>query len=392
MPIDFNNTEIAFEGKTDAELIKTKWLFSLMNKNWLVNIGSKAGLWAVRLHLPFAKSVIKHTIFEQFCGGTNFEEMQRTVDKLAQYHTLSALDYGVEAANTEKAFESTMKENLRAIEFASVNESAAVVVSKISGLARNELLEKIQQKKALSPKEQDEFERVRGRLDNICKAAHGKKVAIFLDAEESWIQDTLDMLADEMMAKYNKSKAIVYNTFQMYRHDRLAFLKASHAKAKAGGYLLGAKLVRGAYMVKERERAEEMGYPSPIQPDKPATDRDFNAGIRYCIENYTEIASCNASHNQASVRLQVDMIDALGVPKNHPNLNFCQLMGMSDHLTFNLAKAGYNVAKYVVYGKVKDVLPYLIRRAQENASVTGDLSRELAIILKEVKRRKLAER
>lgn len=387
MALDFENTQIAFERKTNAELIKTKWLFELMNKHWLVDISSKLGLFAVKFHLPFSKTIIKKTIFKQFCGGSNFEEMQQTVDAYARYGTLSVLDYGVEATTTERDFEKTKQENLRGIEFAAKNKSVPVVVSKVSGIARNELLEKIQQKQAISPSETAEFQRVRDRLDDICAAASKQGVAIFIDAEESWIQDTIDTLVQELMYKYNRKKVVVYNTFQMYRHDRLAFLHTSYENALRDGYLLGAKIVRGAYMVKERQRAEEMGYPSPIQPDKAATDRDFDNAIRFCIEHYEHIASCNASHNQTSVRLQAEMIEAQGLPKNHPHLNFCQLMGMSDHLTFNLAKAGYNVGKYLVYGEVSQVLPYLIRRAQENSSVTGDMSRELSYIIKEVKRR-----
>lgn len=388
--IDFSNTEIAFAHKSDKELKETAWLFKMMNKSWLVNVGSKLGVTAVKWHLPFAKSVVENTIFQQFCGGTTLLRSQETINQLYQHNILSVLDYGTEAKNEEEDFNITMNELIRGIEFAAENESVPVVVTKISGLARNALLEKVSSNADLTEEEKEEFRNVKKRVESICHAAQKTGVAIFVDAEESWIQQAIDDLTTEMMARHNREKVHVYNTFQLYRKDRLAYLKTSYEKAQSGGYLLGAKLVRGAYMKKERERAEEKGYESPIQVSKENTDRDFNEAVRFCVERYESIASCNASHNQESCRLQADLIVSLGLPKNHVHLNFCQLLGMSDHLTFNLGKAGFNVAKYMVYGPVVEVLPYLVRRAEENSSVTGDMSRELGFIMKEMQRRKLS--
>ena len=387
--VDFSNTQIAFANKTDAELKQMAWLFKMMNKSWLVNWLSPLGAFAVKYRLPFAKWLTKKTIFPQFVGGTTLLESQTAIDKLYANQTLSILDYGAEAKSSEKDFNHTMNETIRAIEFAANNDPVPVVSAKVTGLGRFALLESIQNGVELTSETRKEYKSILKRMDSICHVASEKKVGVFFDAEESWIQDTIDHLVTVMMRRYNREKVVAYNTFQLYRHDRLKFLLDSYDKAQAGGYMLGAKLVRGAYMDKERERAEEMGYPSPIQPNKQATDDAYNQAVRFCVEHYETIASCNASHNAESARLQAELIHEKGIQKNHPHLNFCQLYGMSDHLTFNLAEAGYNVAKYLVYGSVEDVVPYLVRRAKENASVTGDMGRELELIMKEVKRRGL---
>jgi len=386
--IDFANTQIAFAGKNDEELKKTERLFKLMNNPTLVNIGSKLGMLGTKVPLPFFETTVKATIFKQFCGGTTLLESQPAIDHLAEQSVDSVLDYGAEAKESEEDFNRTMNENLRAIDFGSKMPSVPVISSKITGIARFGLLEKISDSKAtLSAEEKGEFKNVLKRVDAICHHAAQVGMSVFIDAEETWIQPAIDMLANRMMKRYNKQKVVVFNTFQMYRTDRLAYLAESFDMAKTQGYLLGAKLVRGAYMEKERKRAEEMGYPSPIQPNKEATDHDFNLGIQFCIESYEQIAVCCASHNAESNLRMAALIAKKNLPKNHPHLQFCQLFGMSDNITFNLAKAGYNVAKYMVYGQVKEVIPYLIRRTQENTSVTGDVSRELDLVMKEVKRR-----
>lgn len=390
LQLNFSNTEIAFAHKTDAQLKKAEWLFGLMNKAWLVSLGAKLGLKAIQMRLPFVETIVKNTIFAQFCGGTTLLEAMPAIEQLAKFNTLAILDYGAEAKVTEDDFNQTMKETIRSIEFAKRNDNIPVVSAKISGIARFGLLENLQQGAPFTPATRQEYKVVLKRMDAICHVACTQGVGVFFDAEESWIQDSIDHLVTVMMRRYNREKVVVYNTFQLYRHDRLQFLFDSYEMAKRGGYKLGAKMVRGAYMEKERERAAEMGYPSPIQPNKAATDDAFNTAIRFCVDHYEEIGSCNASHNADSARLQAELIVEKEIPRNHPHLNFCQLYGMSDHLTFNLAKAGFNVAKYVVYGQVKEVVPYLIRRAQENSSVTGDMSRELELVTKEVKRRKLA--
>ena len=387
--INFSNTEIAFKNKSDQELKKAYQLFKMMNKSWFVNLGSKLGTLAVKWNLPFSKVIVKNTIFEQFCGGTTLLNSQPTIDKLAQYNVVSLLDYGAEGKTTEEAYNRTMNENIKALEFASTNASIPVVTTKITGLARFELLEKISAGESLSAEEEQEYSHVLKRIDAICASASKNNTSIFIDAEETWIQDAIDSITNLMMSRYNKDKVSVFNTFQMYRHDRLAFLKKSYEEANKQGYLLGAKLVRGAYMEKERARAEEMGYDSPINPTKQATDEQFNQGVRFCVDYYETIALCNATHNLESSALLASLIQDKNLPKDHPHLNFCQLYGMSDNLTFNLAAEGFNVGKYVVYGQVEEVVPYLVRRAQENSSVTGDMSRELELYSKEIKRRSI---
>ena len=387
--VDFSNTQAAFAIKSDDELKKAAWLFGLMNKHWLVGIGSRLGLAAIRLHLPFVETAVKNTIYEQFCGGTTLLECQGRIDKLAGQKCQTILDYGAEAKEKESDFNQTMNETIRAIEFASRSEHIPVVSTKITGMARFGLLESVQQGESFTRESRKEYKSVLKRLDSICHVAARKGVAVFFDAEESWIQDSIDHLVAIMMRRYNRERVVAYNTFQLYRKDRLQFLIDPFNQSRKGGYLLGAKLVRGAYMEKERARAEKMGYPSPIHFNKAATDDAYDMALRFCVDNYEYIASCNASHNMESNLLQAELIKRKGLPRNHPHLNFCQLYGMSDNITFNLAKEGFNVAKYVPYGPVREVVPYLIRRAQENSSVTGDMSREFQLVQSEMKRRGL---
>jgi len=387
--LDLSNSEIAFAGKSDKELQKAAWLFALMNKPWLVNVGSKVGLWAIKANVPTVEPIVKATIFEQFCGGTSLANCQANINKLYEQEVQVVLDYGAEAKTEAVDLDNTMLELIESLKFAATNESVPIVTLKVSGLARFDLLEKIQaREEPLTTAETEEFDAALQRLKLIGDVAHKHKVALFIDAEESWIQDTIDGIVTKMMQEYNKEQVIIYNTLQMYRHDRLAYLKAAYKEAQKNKYLLGLKIVRGAYMQKERERAEELGYASPIQVDKAATDADYNKAIRFCVKHYEHIASCNASHNEESNLLQTQLMEKMEIPRDHPHLNFCQLYGMSELLTFNLAAVGYNAAKYMPYGAIKDVVPYLIRRAQENTSVTGDMSRELSMITKEIERRK----
>lgn len=386
--IDFSNTEIAFAHLSDAELARTAWLFRMMNKSWLVRTGSPLALFAVENRLPFAERVVKNTIFSHFVGGTTLLDCQPAIDRLAANKTLAILDYGVEAKESELDFNQTMNENIRAIEHAARSKSLPVISTKITGLGRFDLLERIQDADHLTREQIWEYRNVLKRLDAICYTANERGISVFIDAEESWIQDTLDHLVWLMMRRYNKKRAVVYNTYQMYRHDRLKFLVESFDRAQKDGFVLGAKLVRGAYMEKENKRAAEMGYATPINPSKEASDDNYNMGIRFCMDNIERMAMCNASHNAQSALLQVEMVEKRGIPHDHPHILFSQLYGMSDNLTFNLAAAGFRVAKYVPYGQVRDVIPYLIRRAQENSSVTGDVGRELGFILTEIKRRK----
>lgn len=387
--VDFSNTEIAFAHLDNNALKKTAWLFRLMRKPWLVKYGSALGLWAVEKNMPLAETAVKITIFDQFVGGTTLLDCQSSIDKLASFGVYTVLDYGAEAKETEQDFNYTMNENLRAIDFASRSEYIPVVSTKVTGLGRFGLYERIQSAGTLTREELNEYRNVLKRIDAICYHASQKGVSIFIDAEESWIQDSIDHLVWLMMRRYNKERVVVYNTFQMYRKDRLSFLTESYDRARSEGFLLGAKLVRGAYMEKERLRAAEMGYDDPINPDKNATDDHYNTGMRFCIDHYEHIASCNGSHNADSALLQVELMNKKGIPHEHPHMMFSQLYGMSDIITFNLAASGFRVAKYMPYGQVHDVVPYLIRRAQENTSVTGDVTRELGQVMQEVKRRGL---
>lgn len=385
--LDFKDTEVAFSSKSDQELKSMSKLFGMMNKAWLVKIGAPVGLAAFKYNIPFTESIVLNTIFPQFCGGRTLLECEPSIQELANFNIFTVLDYGAEGKETEKDFNLTMNETTRAIDFAYKNDYISVISTKLSGLTKNKLLEKLSRNATLSTKEEHEYEALMKRIDVICNRAEEKNVCIFIDAEESWIQPAIDQIVDKMMSRYNRRSAIIYNTFQMYRHDRLDFLKKSHQKASKGNYILGAKLVRGAYMDKERQRALEKGIPSPINKDKASTDKNYNSALEYCVANYEEIASSNSSHNDYSNMLQAELIQKKGIPKNHPHLHFCQLYGMSDNITFNLAKAGYHVAKYMPYGPVRDVIPYLIRRTQENTAVTGDMSREYKLIQEEIKRR-----
>ena len=360
-----------------------------MNKKWLVDFVTPIANWASKYPIPFFKWAVKQTIFDQFVGGEHLQESQKAIDRLWSARILTVLDYGAEGKSEEKDLDQAQNQFIRAVTFAASNESVPVVSIKISALSQNRILEINQAVNKLSQQDQLLLKRVRERVDAICNHAHQLGVKIFIDAEESWIQDTIDDLVDTMMEKYNISRVVVYQTFQMYRHDRLAFLKKSFERAGEMGYKLGAKVVRGAYLEKERNRAIEKGYPSPIQKSKEDTDRDYNLALKFCLERYEQIASCAATHNSESCLYQARLIAENKLPRNHPHLNFCQLYGMSDNITFNLAAKGYNVAKYVVYGEVKELVPYLSRRAAENTAVQGEFGREYKLIKKEMTRRRL---
>lgn len=386
--LNFQDTETAFADKSNAELKNKYQMFKLMNSPFLTGIGTKTTEFALKLGLP-VRGLIKNTIFRQFCGGETIEECQATIERLGDSHIGTILDYAVEGKSDEKVFESTKNEIYRTVTRAKEDENIPFAVFKMTGVARFEILEKVSSGKELLKGEAAEWDRARARVYEICEYAHSIDQPVFIDAEESWIQDAIDALATEMMEKFNTEKPIIYNTIQLYRHDRLDFLKKSHEQAKAGGYLLGIKLVRGAYMETERERAFEMGYPSPIHPDKPSTDKAFNLAVEYCLENIKEIAFVAGTHNEESVCRLAELIHEKGIDHNHPYVYFSQLYGMGDNLSYVLAKNDYNVSKYVPYGPVQETMPYLIRRAEENTSVSGQVSRELYLINQELKRRKV---
>ncbi len=387
--LDFQDTATAFADKSDSELKEKHRIFKLLNSPLLNSLGTRSAKWALSLGLP-VEGLIKSTIFEQFCGGETIAECEPTIKRLGASNIGTILDYAVEGRHTEDDFDKTKDEIIRTIDRAKDDPKFPFAVFKVTGIAPLGTLERLSKKKKLDAKSQAKCEHIYSRVNEICAHAYSIGQPVFIDAEESWIQDAIDRLAIEMMEKFNLERPIIYNTFQLYRTDRLQFLKDSRRQAKNDGYILGAKLVRGAYMEKERERAAEMGYPSPIHADKSATDHDYDAAVDYCLDHIDDISFVAGTHNENSTQLLAQKLHARGLPHDHPHVNFSQLLGMSDNLSYVLAKNDYNVSKYVPYGPVKEAIAYLVRRAEENSAVTGQMSRELEMISKELKRRKLA--
>lgn len=388
--LSFNNTEIAFADKTNTDLKWAYWLFKIVSDAKVVGLGSKLTTIAFAIHLPI-KKIIKATIFKQFCGGETIDECEVKINSLGKSGIGTILDYSVEGKESETDFDNCMRETIATIIKSKTNKNIPFCVFKVTGLARFGLLEKINSGQTLSSAETNEYEKVKFRIHSICNEAQLADTPIFIDAEETWIQNTIDELALEMMKLYNHKKAIVYTTLQFYRKDRLAYLKKSSEWAKTGNYFFGVKLVRGAYMEKERNRASELGYPSPIHETKQDTDSDYDVAVSFCMDNLNHISFCAATHNENSCMQLVNSMQKSSVNLSDKRIYFAQLLGMSDHISYNLANAGYNVAKYVPYGPVKEVLPYLIRRAQENTFVKGQTGRELSLIIKEKTRRGLVE-
>ena len=384
--LSLENTTIAFSSKSNFQLKKAYWLFSLMNKAWLVKLGTFFIKLAFLLHLPI-KKLIRFTVFDQFCGGENITETEKTIEKLSVENIGTILDYSVEGEDNEECFDATAAEILRTIEKASQSKSIPFSVFKITGIASSELLEKIQDNVNLEGEEKIAFEKVNERLDLLCRRASKLKVRIFIDAEESWIQDVIDDLAYQAMRKYNKTETIVFNTFQMYRTEMLENLRCIAKIAKAEGFFVGVKLVRGAYIEKERLRSHEDEYKDPIHATKEETDIDFDAAIDFCLENHDTISICLGTHNEKSCVYCTEKMNEMHIEHNDTHIWFAQLLGMSDNISYNLAKSGYNVAKYVPYGPVEAVMPYLFRRAAENKSIAGQSSREFLLVKQEVERR-----
>lgn len=400
--ISFDNTEFAFEYKTDKQLKKAHFLFNMMGKPWIVKLGTRLAPWSVRAGLP-VKGIIRNTIFSQFVGGETLEQTAAVAKMLGKYNVQVILDYGVEGKEGEENFDHACEEFIRVINYAATQPNIPFMSVKVTGFARFSLLEKMDTMmhasegtlmkrylkaiEDLPREEKEEWQRIRYRVMKVCEAASINKIGVSIDAEETWIQYPVDALTILMMDSFNKERAIVYNTLQHYRHDRLKFLYDSHEAAKERKFILGAKLVRGAYMEKERKRAAEKGYPSPIHADKTGTDKDYNAGVKFCIDNIDRVALVVASHNEYSNLYAAQLLQEKGLPLSHPHVHWSQLYGMSDNITFNLAHAGCSVSKYLPFGPIKDVIPYLMRRAQENTSVKGQTGRELALIKKELKRR-----
>jgi proline dehydrogenase len=383
----FNDTELAFAAKTDWQLKKAYYLFKIVNNNSIASIATLSANIGLKLHLPI-KGIIKNTVFEHFCGGETIEESRLSSDKLAEYNVGSILDYSVEGKDSEEAFDNAVAETLKTIENAKGNSSVPYCVFKPTGIGSALLMEKIQLGKELDDRENDAFLKVKKRYEVLCKAAFDADVRLLIDAEDSWYQNTIDDLLYDLMAKYNKQRAIVFNTYQMYRWQSLGNIKIAHQLANEKGFILGAKLVRGAYMEAERERAEEMGYTDPICADKEATDASYDGALEYCVENLHNVELFSGSHNEHSNFYLTELMAKAELKRNDGRIYFAQLYGMSDNISFVLADAGYNVAKYLPYGPIKFVMPYLIRRASENTSVEGQSGRELIMLSKEMRRRK----
>ncbi len=402
MNISFENTAIAFEYKTDKELRKAKFLFASMAIDWLVKLGTSVTPWIIKSGLP-VEGIIRRTIFNQFVGGETLSETSKVADKLGRFHVRVILDYGVEGKEGEENFDHAADAFTEVIEYAATQSNIPFISIKLTGFARFDLLEKLHAvcpysstvnglvpTEILTDVEKAEWAKVEKRLERICEAAYTNKIGVLIDAEESWIQKPVDALAIRMMQKFNTKKAVVYNTIQLYRIGQLQFLKDNFEASIKDSYVAGFKLVRGAYMEKERRRAEELDYASPIQTDKTSTDADYNSALEFCISHLEQLNMIVASHNEYSNLYAVELMEKFQHSLNHDNIHFSQLYGMSDNITFNLAKAGCAVSKYLPFGPIKDVIPYLMRRAQENSSASDQTGRELGLIKKELARRKAA--
>lgn len=385
----FSDTKTAFELKSQSELNWAYWLFKLIGNNALINMGTALTNFSLKLRLP-VEGMIRSTVFNQFCGGVSEQDCLPVIQKMHNKGVGSVLDYSVEGKDDEASLEATFQKTMETIDFGNQhrNDGIPIVVFKPTGFGRFAIFQKITEGKNLTADEEKEWEKIKQRFDAACKKAYEYKLPILVDAEESWMQTAADNLVEEMMRKYNKEEAIVYNTLQMYRHDRLPYLKGLYERAVADGFYIGVKVVRGAYMEKENERAAEQGYPTPICASKQATDDNYNAVVTYIIEHIDRIALFAGTHNEESAALIMDLMAKKGLAKNDKRVWIAQLYGMSDHISFNASKEGYNVAKYLPFGPVREVMPYLIRRAEENTSVAGQTGRELTLLSAEKKRRK----
>ncbi len=385
---DFNNTEIAFKYRPNSEIKQAHFLFSFLGSPALTKMGIKLTLTALRMKLP-VNTLIKKTLFKQFCGGETMEEAALTAATIGAYNVNTILDYGVEGKEDEADFDRAVPEFIKAVKYAATQEHIPFISMKITGFCRFALMEKINAQQPLTDAEKAEWQRVHKRIDDICSVAFEKNVMVLIDAEETWIQEGVNELCEAMMMKYNRKEAIIFNTYQFYSHGTLSYMIDNIKTSAEKGYILGAKLVRGAYMEKERERAREMGYQDPIQPNKAATDKDYDEGMLYCLANLDKVSVFIGTHNETSCMKAAQYMEEHNIQHNSPRVYISQLFGMSDNISFNLAHNKFNVAKYLPYGPVKDVVPYLMRRAEENTSVAGQTSRELNLIEKELKRRDL---
>ena len=384
--IDFNNLKNAFSDKSDADLNRAYLLFKSMSNPVLSKVLTSLSQFALKLHLPI-KPIIKATVYKQFCGGETIEESQATIDKLWESKIGTILDFSAEGKESVHDFNRALEQTLASIEKAAISDSIPFSVFKPTGLCKFSILEKINNNTPLSSTEEIEKKEYEARVNSICKLAHDKNVAVFIDAEESWIQDAIDSIAEQMMVKYNTKKALIYNTIQLYRNDRITYLNSLLERSE-NKFFVGFKLVRGAYHEQEIARAKTKNYPCPVHTLKANTDTDYKTALKTCIKNIDRVSVCAGTHNENSAQLLADLMEEHGLNKDDDRIYFSQLLGMSDHISYNLSVANYNVSKYVPYGPVKDVMPYLIRRAEENTSIAGQMGRELGNIIAEKKRRK----
>ncbi|HSV76918.1 MAG TPA: proline dehydrogenase family protein [Bacteroidales bacterium] len=384
---NFDNTRLAFHDKTTSQLIRARWLFRLIANPFLVKIGSAFTRMAIKAGIP-VEWALKPTVFSHFCGGETIEKCETVIQKLGESNIKTILDYSAEGKESDPDFDFTASQILATINKTKTSQNIPYAVFKPSGVARVSLLEKIQAGKILTEEENNEYERALARFRLIGQTAFQLGVPVMIDAEESWIQRIVDEITEEMMLSFNQEKPIVFATLQLYRTDRLEYLKSLFERLRQKGVYPGVKLVRGAYMEKERERAIQNGYPSPIYPDKPSTDKAFDEAVAFCLEHVDEMAVCIGTHNELSCALASEKIISMGIDRAHPNISFSQLLGMSDNISYLLAVDGFRVTKYVPFGPLKTVVPYLIRRAEENTSVAGQTSRELSLIETELRRRK----
>lgn len=388
---DLSDTATAFRYKSDGDLRRSHLLYKSIQSNLLVRSGPPLVEFALRLGLPI-DGLLRDFFFRQFCGGETLPQTLPRADALAQFGVHTILDYAVEAEKTEAGFDAATHELLRALDAAANRADIPFTAMKLTGIGSFDLLAKRSAGTALHGSEHIRYERMEARLDQLCGAAYRTGQGLLLDAEESWIQPEIDRLAEAMMRKYNRTRPTLYTTTQLYRHDRLAYLQHLLPQAKTEGWILAVKAVRGAYLEKENARARVHNYPTPMQPNKAATDRDFDAACTLLLNNLDHAALVAGTHNEQSCLHIVAHLQRLGLPRNDSRVYFAQLFGMSDHISFNLAAAGCNVAKYLPYGPLRAVLPYLFRRAQENTSIAGQSSRELKLVEAELRRRRQAKR
>lgn len=388
MPINFDNTKVAFASKSDKELKKSLFIFSILKISWLNKWGTKFVSFCYDYKLPIP-GFLKLFIFEYFCGGTTLQECKSTMDLMAKHGVNTSIDYGVEAKDSNVDFDATRDEFERIIKFSKTNDQIKFASVKITGICKTLILEKLNATIALTEEELKDWNKTKERLDFICSLAVDNNIKILIDAEETWTQKPVDELADQMMEKYNKEKAIVFNTFQLYRKDRFDFIQLSHERSKSLNYILGAKLVRGAYLEKETLKSKKEQYNNPLFGSKEETDKSYDDALHYCLSHSNDIHTYIASHNEKSNQLALELLEKYFIPQNSDKYHFAQLYGMSDHITFNIGNAGYQICKFLPYGPVDDVIPYLVRRAEENSSIEGQMNRELEVISAENKRRRI---